>query len=141
LQVYDGENKSAYTAFIRPPRCSNENTRKPKNVTALYRVGPDDTTIPAIAFQRGTQITVVEEAAKANLEYPEDGIRMCTYGYSNWTVFSQPNFEGISLCISHSTEMDCSRRSKLALPSVGSTIRGCGLSTETIAKMKVDFAS
>jgi len=114
-------------------------------MTALYRVGPDDTSTPAIAFQRQFQITVVEKTAEANLDYPpvipSQGIRFCTYGYSNWTLFSEPNFEGISQCVSHSREMDCFHNGEIEIPSVGSTIRGCDLSTETIEKVKVNFAS
>jgi len=143
LQVYD-RVQYVYTAAIWRPRCLNEPNGKPKNMKALYRVGPDDTTTPAIALQRRFQITVVEETAKANLDYParpKDVIKICTYGYSNWTLFSEPSFEGISHCLSHPTEMDCSHNSDIGLPGIGSAIRGCDLSTETIAKMKMDFAS
>jgi len=126
-----------------PPFCLNEANGEVKNMTALYRIGPDDTSTPAIAFQRRFQITVVEKSAESNLDYPphpSQGIRFCTYGYSNWTLFSENNFEGMFHCLSHSREMGCSHAGQIGLPSVGSAIRGCDLSTETIAKMKVNFA-
>jgi len=141
--VYEGVEFS-YLAAIWPPRCLNEPNGAVRNVTALYRVGPDDTSTPAIAFHRRLQITVVEKIAEANLDYPphpSQGIRFCTYGYSNWTLFSEPNFEGISQCVSHSREMDCFHNGEIEIPSVGSTIRGCDLPTETIAKMKENLVA
>jgi len=106
-------------------------------IADVYRLGPEDSSTPAIALygeKTGLQFTVVEKIAEAYLNYTSVD-RACTYGTSEWTLFSEPNFEGNSTCLRHSNEMDCSTSDRIP-QSLGSVIRGCNLSKATIAKMK-----
>jgi len=140
--VYEG-GSTGYTGVISTPFCYNGTGEELPNVTALYRMGPADSSTSAIVFYGGKlKFTVVEKMAEAFLDYAHDpgkiDYRACTFGTSEWTLFSENNFEGNSTCLKHSFEMDCTT-SRYIDQSVGSVIRGCNLSKATVAETKLLF--
>jgi len=139
FHVWEGGTISWF-GEISEPSCHNGTEGIVSRLEGLYRLGPADSSTPAIVFLgKELQFTIVEKIAEAYLDYTYmNYYRVCTYGTSEWTLFSEPNFEGNSTCLKHSYEMDCTSSASIT-QSIGSVIRGCDLSKATIATMKSLF--
>lgn len=117
------------------------------NVVSLSRVGPADTSTPAVTFKNNPDtIIVIEKVAEAFLNLPNYGghLTLTFTGTSSWTFFEQTNFEGKSICWRSTKEIE-SRGTSLGffapsnIKSFGSVLRGCDLSAAEIQNFKVQL--
>lgn len=115
-------------------------------VTAVRRLGPEDTTKPAIVFYSGSGVTdyvINERLADANISIPLNTFShaIITYGSSDWTLFERENFEGRAVCLETPGVV---RLSKLYEPhlnilTVRSLIKGCNFSREYIEELRRNY--
>jgi len=88
---------------------------------------------------------VNRKVADAFLDYPDKNIkriRVCANGDTEWTLFSEQNFERNATCLRSPYECYCTNTddtTRRLIQSVGSFIRGCDLSQEYIINMKLRF--
>jgi len=103
-----------------------------RNITEVYRVGPADTSTPAISFLHKGALTMVEKKSEAFIDIDQAAVPItyvCTTGSTEWMLFSEKNFAGTSKCFgSNAEQVHCSKPDNATLkgmPTIGSVIRGC----------------
>jgi len=100
-----------------------------RNITAVYRVGPADTSTPAISFLHNGPVFTYEKTSEAHLGESAAGLPInyvCTTGSTEWMIFSEQNFKGTYKCFGSSTrQVHCAKGETIGLQTMGSVIRGC----------------
>lgn len=134
MPLVDRTNNRTCTTFSQPERYVS--------VSSVRRLGPADTSIPAIVFYSGSGVTnytiISDKIAEANINVVMSltSSKIITYGSSSWTLFEGVNFVGKSACIDTPNVIRDAYPVNFNLTTVSSVVKGCNLPIDYIKQLR-----
>jgi len=146
--IYTSDGYTLDTKMINPRFTDFVDCASPdlvfRNITAVYRVGPADTSTPAISFLYDGPIFTIEETSEAWLDRNVAGRPIkyvCTTGNTEWMIFSEKDFKGTTKCFGSTTsQVNCLKMELMGLQSIGSVIRGCNNTNKSISRLPTELS-